>query len=70
MKKISTIAVISIIIISFITNIPTSIGKINSCSVEYDIFVDDDFNETTSGWNITHFCKIQKAINNAFRNVW
>ena len=26
------------------------------------IYVDDDFNETTPGWNVTHFAKISDAI--------
>jgi nitrous oxidase accessory protein NosD len=29
------------------------------------IHVDDDYNENTSGWNITHFNKIQDGINHA-----
>ena len=28
-------------------------------------YVDDDFNETTPGWNVTHFAKISDAINAA-----
>ncbi|UCF11759.1 MAG: right-handed parallel beta-helix repeat-containing protein [Thermoplasmatales archaeon] len=37
-----------------------------------DIYVDDDFNESTPGWNVTHFNKIQDGIDAAvnFDNVY
>ena len=33
-----------------------------------ELFVDDDYNQSTPGWDITHFDEIQKAINKATIN--
>ena len=37
-------------------------------SADNPVFVDDDFNDTTPGWNITHFNNIQNGINNIEEN--
>jgi parallel beta-helix repeat protein len=29
---------------------------------DYNLYVDDDFNSTTPGWNVTHFSRVQDAI--------
>jgi len=42
-----------------IINIPITSASDNT------IYVDDDFNESTPGWNVTHFNSIQKAVNKA-----
>ncbi len=55
-KKLA-IAVTFIILFSLIISIPVSAD-------EPIVYVDDDFNEMTPGWNITHFDNIQAGLNN------
>jgi parallel beta-helix repeat protein len=41
-----------------------NLEKKSISSLDGDIFyVDDDFNESTPGWNVTHFAKIRDALN-------
>ena len=50
-----------------IPSISADIKEINTISplTMGDIYVDDDFNESTPGWNVTHFNKIQDGIDAA-----
>ena len=75
MKKIlSTILVALIFLLasnssaSVVNNVSREYGKTGFESMNFiiaDMFVDDGFNETTSGWQINHFDNIQDAINKA-----
>ena len=57
MKKIIFIVIISIFILGFFIFVESSSAD------DVTLFVDDDYNETTQGWNVDHFSKIQDAIN-------
>ena len=55
------------IIIIFITLLSLII-TITASADEPEVYVDDDFDEMTSGWNVTHFNDIQSGINNIEEN--
>lgn len=64
-KKIVIMAAVVLFIgASVIPSISADIGEINTFSTMLKgyIYVDDDFNESTPGWNVTHFDKIQNGI--------
>jgi len=60
-SKGSLIAIIFIILSSLIITIPVSADV-------PEVYIDDDFNEMTPGWNITHFNDIQAGIDNLEEN--
>jgi parallel beta-helix repeat protein len=64
MKRILTIGVILLFIGSISSSMGFNLEKKSISSLNGDIFyVDDDFNESTSGWNVTHFANIRDALN-------
>lgn len=64
-KTFFSIAIVGLLLASSLFVFPVSSLTIKSTSTNTILFVDDDFNETTPGYNITNFSKIQYAIDNA-----
>jgi len=65
--------IISIIVIGLFLTLLFNVNSSPSVKIKFDqmnsiFYVDDDFNETIPGWNITNFNKIQNAVNNASTN--
>ncbi len=56
--------ILAFIIIIFLSLITTTIISADSP----EVYVDDDFNELTPGWNVTHFNDIQSGIDNLEEN--
>ena len=59
MKKIILITILAIFTLAFFSFVESSSADIVT------IFVDDDYDETTQGWNVDHFSSILDAINAA-----
>jgi len=57
MKKIMLITILAIFTLAFFSFVESSSADIVT------IFVDDDHDETTQGWNVDHFSSISDAIN-------
>jgi parallel beta-helix repeat protein len=63
-KKILTIFIMFLLFFTSIIVLPvSSLDTINITSEGITLYVDDDFNESTPGWNVTHFNIIKDAIN-------
>ena len=61
-SKQSVVVIIFIILSSLIITLPVSAD-------EPIVYVDDDYDEFTPGWNITHFNDIQTGIENLEENL-
>jgi len=60
---------IGLLLLSCLIVMPASSeDTINTTSTENTLYVDDDFNESTPGWNVTHFNKIQDGVDHANNN--
>ncbi len=55
-KKIKLV-IISIFILGFFSFVESSSADVNT------VFIDDDYNDTTQGWNVDRFSTISDAIN-------
>jgi len=65
-KKIFTIGIISIFMLTSIFSLSGLGLKTNSLkNSEGTLYVDDDYDTSTPGWGVTHFAKIQDAIDAA-----
>ena len=63
--KQKTLVIISITLLAI--NCLYSLTGVNNCTADIlpKFYVDDDYDDSTPGWHIDHFDKIQDAINNA-----
>ena len=62
MRKVNTIkkiklVIISIFILGFFSFVESSSADVNT------VFIDDDYNDTTQGWDVDRFSTISDAIN-------
>lgn len=68
MRALKAFVAVSVMVLSSILVMPVLNAEISTCSESSTFFVDDDFNETVPGWNVTSFSSIQSAIDNASEN--